>query len=295
MIEKMKKIQIVCSAILVCCIAYIANELLIQPFRIDSKQTDIQKIYYDDTESATPKSEKEKFEDLAKINPDIKGWIRIPNTNIDYPVLQEKLSESEFYLNHDYKKSESKEGSIFATGGGYLTSTDVKPITLYGHTLQNGRMFSELKKYRNIDFLKDNQEIYFDRQFGNTQWKIISVFLTNVLPSQGTPFHYTRTDFKDDDDYLNFIYQLKIRSLFNIETGVVAQDQLLLLSTCADDFEDFRLVVVARQLRAGETSTPANISENPKTLYPDCWYERNHSVKPVWPSDFRDAKDLILQ
>lgn len=286
----MKKFKLLLWVLLFCCSGYLIKQLVIDPLQIDKKQHDIQTIYYQQTSSS--QSTRESFYDLAAINSDIKAWIRVSNSNIDYPVLQAGQADAEYYLDHDYKKVPSREGSIFAGASVQLANDDLKPIILYGHTLQNGRMFSELKKYREIEFLKQNQSIYFDRQFGNSQWKIISVFLANVLEKQGSPFNYTRTEFKDENDYLNFIYQIRIRSLFNIDTSVNGQDKLLLLSTCADDFENFRLVVVARQLREGESNTPAQISENPKVLYPDCWYQKNHAVKPNWPTDYQNFKGL---
>ena len=54
-----------------------------------------------------------KFVELQKINPDIKGWIRMTDTVIDYPILQSSEDNPEYYLYLDYEKNHSKYGSLF--------------------------------------------------------------------------------------------------------------------------------------------------------------------------------------
>lgn len=273
---------------------FLINDMLIQPQKLDNAQKKAQQLYGQNRESAEPDLIK-RFAALRKINPDIEGWIKIPNTNIDLPVLQASSSAPEFYLNHDYQKAPSKYGSIFADANSQMLQGDVKSIILYGHTLRNEKMFSELKKYKDLNFLKENPVVDFATMQKDSKWKIISVLITNTLESQGPVFHYMQTTFYDGSDYLNFVYQLRIRSMYNTGVSFRADDKILLLSTCSYEFDGFRLVVAARKIRAGENASvnPKQISVNSKALYPDCWYRRYGTQKPSWPESYEAAKDIL--
>ncbi len=297
------------------CAAVLLNDLVLQPAAADRAQQAITKVYYADssspeTESAAsetpvPSAPSERdaqgrlldFLQLQKINPDIAGWIKISNTDIDLPVLQADSANPEFYLDHDYNKNPSKFGSIFADSGSIIGDNKSRSILLYGHSLNSGRMFTELNRYKNYGFLKANPTFTFDTADGSSQWKILSVLLTNTLPDQGQPFDYLKTEFKNDSEFLNFVYQLRIRSLFNTGVSFQASDKILLLSTCSYEFQDFREVVVARKVRDEESAAvdTAKILYNNKTVYPDCWYKKNGGEKPVWPATYEQAfKNRVL-
>lgn len=313
-----KTISLLAGCVFVVCAVLLLNDLVIQPAIADSKQQAVMKIYYGDSEppassaaaassspSAAPAALPERdanrqlirFLDLQKVNSDIVGWIKVPNTNIDLPVLQANSKSPEYYLDHDYNKSSSKFGSIFADATSPVADSKTKSIILYGHTLNSGRMFTQLNKYKNYDFYKSNPVITFDTIDGPAQWKIISVILTNTLPDQGVPFDYMKTKFKTSSDYLNFVYQLRIRSLFNTGISFNADDTIVLLSTCSYEFTDFREVVVARKVRNGESGAvdASRIGYNNEVVFPDCWYKKNGDTKPVWPTSYEQAvKNKVL-
>lgn len=309
-----KIISLAALCVFFVCAGILVNDFLIEPLQNDTEQKDIRSIYYAESKTgsspnssaqtssnAAPERDAQghliRFVELQKINPDIVGWIKIPNTIIDLPVTQAGSKDPEFYLDHDYNKKYSKFGTVFADFRAPVMNPKTKSMILYGHSLRSGRMFTELNKYKSLDFYRQNPVFSFDTADGESQWKIISVFLTNTLPEQGTPFDYLKTSFKNDSDYLNFVYQMRIRSLFNTGVSIDANDQILLLSTCSYEFDDFRQVVVARKVRSGESAavdTSAAVT-NPKTLYPDCWYTKNGGKKPVWPSTYEQAvKEKVL-
>lgn len=303
-----KIIFLVAVCVFLVCAGILVNEYLIQPWQNDNEQQNIRSVYYEGSKpsasssadsqpasSAAPERDAQgrliRFVNLQKINPDIVGWIKVPNTVIDLPVLQANKSQPEFYLDHDYNKKSSKYGSIFADYRAPVADSKSKSVILYGHSLRSGRMFTQLDQFKSLDFYKQNPVFSFDTSEGESQWKIISVFVTNTLPAQGEIFDYMKTAFKNNSDYLNFVYQLRIRSLFNTGVSFNANDKILLLSTCSYEFDDFREVVVARKVRAGETAAvdTAAAVQNPKTLYPDCWYVKNGGKKPQWPATYEAA------
>lgn len=310
-----KVICLIAGCVFLVCAAFLMQDLVVLPVIADTEQNDIKQLYYASSDqpvsssptaasaassqvpvsSAPPERDAQgrliKFLELQKINPAIVGWIKVPNTIIDLPVLQADSKDPEFYLTHDYNNKYAKYGSIFVDSHCSVEQGKSKSIILYGHSLNSGRMFTELNKYKNYSFYKSNPVFTFDTIDSQSQWKIISIFLTNTLPDQGEPFDYLKTQFKDSSEYLNFVYQMRIRSLFNTGVSFNKDDQIVLLSTCSYEFTDFREVVVARKVRDGESSEVdvTKISYNNKVVYPDCWYKKNGGTKPVWPDTYELA------
>ena len=284
----------------------LVSELVIQPAQADKTTNDLKKIYYQDntstssstTSSAAPERDASgrliKFVELQKINADIKGWVRIQNTIIDYPVLQSTTATPEYYLKRDYNKAYTKYGSIFLDARCNVLKPAVtqRNNILYGHSMQDGRMFAALLNFGQMNVYKASPLVSFDTITDPAKWKIISVFKTNTTADQGKIFDYLKTDFKNDSDYMNFIYQVRIRSMIQTPVDFKPTDKIITLSTCSYEFDGFRTVVVARRVRDGETETvdTAEAQLNAKVLYPDCWYRKNGGKAPTWPDTYEKAK-----
>ena len=107
-----------------------------------------------------------KFLPLLEINNDIKGWITVPNSKIDYPVLQSEKDlllqpgENETYLYTDYQGNSTKYGSIFIDA--HCDITDCKNIIIHGHHMRDGRMFANLMNYSDLSFYQSAPVITFD-------------------------------------------------------------------------------------------------------------------------------------
>ena len=252
-------------------------KLLVWDTRISSQTNEeAQEIYHD--ESITPE---EKFSSLSDLNSDICGWIRIDGTKIDYPVVKASQDDPTYYLSHNFKGEESKYGSILIDPNCSLVGAS-KNITLYGHHMADGQMFADLMKFSDVEFYKQHPIIEFNTNRENAHWKIISVFKTNTLSSQGEIFNYTVANFIRDKDFLSFIDEVKKRSL--IDTGIDANqnDTLITLSTCSYEFEGFRTVVVARKVRKDESDEidKSLVTKAANPLMPQCWYEKYGGSAP---------------
>ena len=228
------------------------------------------------------------FSKLLSENEDTVGWIKVPNTKIDYVVVKPPEGEDhEYYLYRDFYQNYDIYGTVFMD---YRSSLDSKNMILHGHHMQDGRMFGTLKYYEDFDFYKKNPTFTFNTIYEKSEWQIISILKTNTLESQGEFFNYLRGDFDSDYDFLNFVYQLRERSIIDTPVKVNENDTLVTLSTCTYDFSEFRFVVVARKVRDGE-SAKVDVSKarkNPDPLYPDVWYNSFGGTKPEVTS-FQDA------
>lgn len=271
-------------------------EMVIQPSMTDSANEEIRAVATETVSSGTEEAGRATvdFTSLREVNTDIVGWINIPNTIVDLPVLQSSKDDPEYYLYRNYKKEDTKYGSIFLDSANSITPGDrySKSQTLYGHHMDDGRMFADILKYSDLDFYKSAPVLYYDTYLEQGDWKVISVFKTNVLESQGKIFQYVRPSFGGDEDFLNFVHNVMIRSMIDTGVTVNENDQLLVLSTCSYEYENFRTVVVARKVRPGEKAevdTSKAVYRNEKTLYPDCWYWSGDGAAPVYPASFAEA------
>jgi sortase B len=233
-----------------------------------------------------------QFQELLKVNNDVKGWITIPDTNIDYVVMQSSNQDPEYYLTRDIEKHELKAGSLFLD---YKSSIemDTKNLVIHGHNMTStDNMFHYLLNFKNLDYYKERPLFTFDTIYQTGQWKIFAIFVTNGTTKKEPLFNYTRSSFEDSSDFINFVYQLRIRSIFNIEdVDVNENDQLLTLSTCSYEVKDYRTVIIARKVREGEDTTVDVdiVTENPAPLYPSTWYYRFGGKAPELTETFEEA------
>lgn len=225
------------------------------------------------------------FEELKKANADIKAWIKIDGTNINNPVYQ--TDDNDFYVDHNMNKQSSRYGALFIDKANVISDDEVSQNTIiYGHHMRDGTMFGPLKKYTDLDFYKEHPIIDFTTLYKQGKYKIFSVFITNTLEEhdENGVFNYRRTKFQSDEDFLNFVNDIKVRSMIDTGVEVLASDEILTLSTCTYEFDDARLVVVARRVRdyemPEEYNNTATAKVNPKPLYPDIWYNKKGLKKP---------------
>jgi sortase B len=281
---------------------YVVDYFVVAPMQNAAISSEIQEIAYrrkDNTAETTAEGEtlpEQDWDALKKINSEIVGWIRIDNTPIDYPVLWNKKDDQNYqhYLKHNVKGESDDYGAIFVDYRD-KQGTASKNIILHGHNMLNGSMFHELVNYSDefkpkLEYYKKHSVITFNTPEGDAKWKIISVFKTSTLYAHGEFFNYMQADFNSDAEFMNFVYNLRVRSMFNIPVTVNEDDQILTLSTCSYEFTGFRTVVVARKVRPGEDENVdvqlASVNSSP--LYPEVYYEANGGTRPD-PLTFKTA------
>jgi len=179
----------------------------------------------------------DKFKPLLKVNSDVVGWINIPGTRIDYPVLQS--NDNEYYLDHDINGNKSFFGSIFMDFRNNIKKKDSN-IILYGHDMKNGSMFHDLVYYKKKDFFESHPLILFETLYKKYKGEIFSVYVTD------TKFNYLITNFASPEEYGAYLDTIRNKSLFKNNVTVTTKDRILTLSTCSYEFKDARLVIHAK-------------------------------------------------
>ena len=268
MIAIRKFIRILCIIVFLISAYALVDLLIISPMKVRGDVQGVKDVYYE-----TPAGTQEnKIESLRKINSEICGWIKVDDTNIDYPVLC-RPGDTDFYLSHDYKKESSRYGSI-TVDARCNEGVRSRNVILHGHHMKDGQMFADLLKFENVEFCQKHPVINFDTIDGEGKWKVFAIFKTNTLPEQGEIFDYYVTHFSSKAEFNQYVKDVRKRSLIDFPADVKYTDQLLTLSTCSYEYKDFRTVVVARKLRRNE-SEDANVDKIKKAedpLMPDCYY-----------------------
>lgn len=166
------------------------------------------------------------FAELKKTNDDIKGWIKVYGTNINYPFVQ--TNNNEYYLKHSLDKSKNSAGWVFLDYRNDLADFNNKNTILYAHGRLDNSMFGSLRKILTSDWLQDtnNFVINLSTEFENTLWQVFSVY---QIP---TTSDYIQVNFKDDIEFKSFANKLITRSQYQFNTTISETDRILTLSTC---------------------------------------------------------------
>ena len=187
-----------------------------------------------------------KVKDLQKENEDVKAWIKINGTNINYPVVQ--ANDNEYYLYRNYKKENSNYGSIFIDSNSNIENPNSN-IIMYGHNMKDGSMFKDLLKYSDKEYFNNHRYIEFVTNTSFNTYEIIAVFKSRIFyKNEENVFRYYQcTDLNDEEDYNYYINNCKQLSFY--DTGVNAEygEQIITLITCEYSSENGRMVVVAKK------------------------------------------------
>ena len=213
---------------------------------------------------------------LLQENSDFKGWITVPNTQIDNPIYQ--TDNNDFYLNHNQQKQKSIYGALFFDYQNVITEAETdKNLVVYGHHMKNGSMFGNLTKYKQLRFYKQNPTVEFSTLYKKSTYKIYAAFVLNASKADDNDYIYniSRKSFIDDKDFDSWVNEAKERSLINTGVDVKNGDNIITLVTCTYDFDNARFVVMARETRENESISvnTSAASANPSPKYPKRWYD----------------------
>ena len=170
------------------------------------------------------------FKELKLINNEVKGWIQVNGTTINYPFVQ--AINNEYYLNHSFDKSYNQSGWVFMDYRNNIESLNKNTI-LYAHGRMDTTMFGSLKNIIKSNWYNDsnNYVIKLSTEYENTLWQVFSVYRIK------TTSDYLQINFTDDSVYQNFLDMLMNRSVYNFNTSINSNDKILTLSTCYNDSE----------------------------------------------------------
>ena len=197
----------------------------------------------------------EQFIELYEQNPDTIGWIRIPETAVDYPVLQSPASDWDFYLNRNFYREYDIHGIPYIWPQHDILEDDL--IFIFGHNMRDGTRFADVISYMDYDFFREHPIIEFSTLYEEGRYEVAFVFQVFVIadvnqyyyhPERGTTdrieFPYTFiTAWSGKEAFWNFIEQNREHALYDTGVEVEYGDRMIALWTCTSGA--YRLVVVA--------------------------------------------------
>ena len=178
------------------------------------------------------------LKDLKKLNPDVKAWIQVPKTNIDYPVVQGQ--DDMDYINKNVYGEFELSGAIFLS---CLNKDDFSdPYNLvYGHNMKNGGMFADVADFTNKEYFETHQKgkLYLT----DATRKIRFFACMKVTAADAKIYHpdgYRKENLKDLLDYI------QANAVQYRDVNVADENSLIALSTCSEAETNGRVVLIGK-------------------------------------------------
>ncbi len=171
-------------------------------------------------------------------NKDLIGWIKIDNSNINYPVMQ----NGNYYLRRNFYKNYSKLGTPYLADYCNIRTSDI--LTIFGHHINQGYMFADLLKYQNYDYYKNHKYIkFYTIEDYQTIENIYEVCFAFKVKAQNYSY-YSYTRFYDENDLKEFVENCQRLSLYNTDIIFDYGNQFITLSTCEYSQDNGRMIVI---------------------------------------------------
>lgn len=266
-----------CVLVFIACIIYIAS-VKMESVTNAQKSEELAGLYGSDANvEGYPSNYIKGFEALYGINPDIAGWITLPDTELNYAVVQGNNNEQ--YDRTDFYGKTNQHGIPFVDFRVDLEKPSFNTI-IYSHNMGDGQMFGQLINYKKLSYYQSHPTVTFNSVYRENDYKIFAVV---VCKANDNEFSYHNfVDSSDPSAIDTYLGKILERSIIKTTVDVKNTDKLLTLSTCDYSFRDpdtnkliARFVIFARAVRPGESTTVntdgATLNSNP--VMPKEWFD----------------------
>lgn len=219
---------------------------------LHSKKNNELKIMKEIEETIIPKSEKNEYSieeenEISKLktyysNDDIKAILTISDSDFSIPIV--RGNDNNYYLSHSISKEKSAIGSIFMD---YRNSTDSKQINIYGHNSEDyNPPLKILENYFNKSYFNNHKYIELKLENEIKKYEIFSVYISEKSSGEEhMQFNYT-----SNSEWLNHYKRIQKRSLYNTNSQVNENDNILILQTCVyGEYKGKLLIVAAKEIK----------------------------------------------
>lgn len=263
--EKQSIVRLVLAILFLCialvCECYLGNYFL-KTQKSQNNVASLKELVIEDTDFSTTSEQPEmvvvngravqkKYAELYRENPDFIGWITIPDTRVDYPVMQ-NMTENEYYIHRNFEQEWDDSGLPFLDYRCSFTKPTAN-LLIYGHNMKAGTMFSDIIKYDSKEFYDTHPRFSFHTIDGDGEYEVIAAFYSKVYDDETDVFkYYEFFDAASKEEFDAYVEQVKALTSYDIEATAHYGDSLITLSTCAYHTEDGRFAVVARKINFPE-------------------------------------------
>ncbi len=295
--------------VFLCAVVFLLFDMAIQPAFNQARydrvaamwQPDNQNTLLDSQQEGYPRGMLEGFAALYDKNPDVRGWLTYRASSekdflsIDYPVMYS--GDNDTYRWTDFYGSSNKNGALFFHKDAHLEADNHsnKCLVIYGNNMADGQMFAGLNKLvGNVNYARAAATMTLSTLFEQHEYKVIAVVITDEQAGGQQHFDPLRTTFPTNGDFMDYIDEVRARSLFDFPVEVIPGDQLAMLTTEASrsvaKLPDARITVIARKVRSGESAGVklVDIVKNQDVIMPYAWYKSQGLV----PHDYYETGEL---
>lgn len=199
------------------------------------------------TEQEPAKEVLPQFEKFLERNADFIGWLTIPGTEIDYPVMYRK-NDNDFYLAHNFDGEDDKNGLLVLDKRCNPDGDGINNL-IHGHNMKSGAMFGTLTNYLDYEYYREHPTIFFSTLYEEAIYEIFAVFRSSVYDENTTDFqYYNYIQISNEEQFNSYAENVKKHSIYNTGIDVAYGDNLITLSTCEYSKQNGRLVIVGRKI-----------------------------------------------
>lgn len=221
------------------------------------------------------------------VNNDVVGWLHIPGTNVNTPIVQSK--DNNYYLRYNFYGTNTKYGTAYIDYRCKKNTLSTNTV-IYGHNMPSGTHFYDVHRYEDIEWYKKHPTITYTTLNGTYTFLVYTAFYStgSIKNNGGYFFNYIYPNM-GPVSMAGYIEQIKQRAIYTTGIDLKSSDRIITLSTCTHSLDaacgmdiDGRLVVVGRLLRAGENVDvdTSKAKSNPNYRRPQIWYDKNGKKNP---------------
>lgn len=191
-----------------------------------------------------------KFTQLYSENQDFAGWLRIPGTKIDYPVMSRE-GDNNYYLDKNFAGQHDKNGLLILDYRNNIKddAASAQNLIIYGHNMRTGVMFGTLKNYKEKAFCDEHMVISFDTLYEECEYRVVAAMLGSVAYEDEDVFrYYDAIDISTEENFNAFKENIMGNAIYTTDEIIEYGDTCLILSTCDNYKEDGRFVVIAKKV-----------------------------------------------
>ncbi len=220
-------------------------------------------------------------------NNDVVGWLYIPGTNINTPIVQSK--DNNYYLRYNFYGSNTRYGTAYTDYRCKVNTLSTNTV-IYGHNMPSGTHFYDVHRYEDIEWYKQHPIINYTTLHGNYTFLVYTAFYSTgqVKFNGGYFFNYIYPNM-GVSSMKGYIEQVNQRAIYTTGIDLQPTDKIITLSTCTHSLDaasgrdiDGRLVVVGRLIRSGESAEvdTSKAKSNPDYRRPQIWYDNKGKTNP---------------
>jgi sortase B len=181
------------------------------------------------------------FWELQRINPEVRAWLSVYGTNIDYPICQATPGAEDKYLTTNAKGEYSLSGALFMDTANAADFSDFSTI-VYGHHMENDMMFGPINDFGDREFFDEHR---YGNLFANdTDYGLEFLCFLDADAYDRSVYKHSFASKEEREDYL--VSLRKRARHWRVDVEVSAGDRILLLSTCTEGYTNAREILVGK-------------------------------------------------